>query len=61
MTIDPCPDWQRWIGSGEESDVHACSCNGGQWACVVCTKTLGECVEAPDGAVINPPPGYDGG
>lgn len=60
MIIDSCPDWQRWIG-GEEVDYDLCVCTGGQWACGLCSRTLGECVEAPDGAIVNPPVGYDAG
>ncbi len=58
--IDPCPDWQKYIG-GERIDGYICSCVNDRWSCDDCWLGEGLCQEAPDGASLYPLPAADAG
>jgi hypothetical protein len=43
--ISTCPDWQEHVGT-EEVDDYVCACVDGAWACALCEKGAGLCLEA---------------
>jgi hypothetical protein len=55
MPIFPCPDWQKY-GDVQRTDGYVCSCVDGRWSCDDCWMGASLCSEAPDGALLFPPP-----